>query len=89
MKVPESLPIFIGDLECVAFFDYQPAEPEVNAGEQITVTAIEFDGMDVTGLLGQRNINAVEDELLADLHQHMTDYHEAKGDWLRDWRQDA
>lgn len=88
MKVPESLPVFIGDLEYEAFFDYQPPEPEIGVGESLTICSIELRGMDMTGLVSKEEHAELEETLLADLHQYMTDYHDAKGDYLYQMKKD-
>ena len=88
MNIPESLPVGIGDLECVAFFDYQPPEPDVNAGESVTLEGVELGGMDITGLISREEMAELEETLLIDLHEYMSDWQDAKADHQYQLRKD-
>lgn len=67
-------------------YDYQPPEPDVNVGESVTVTSVyRFEGcvVECLPLMSDREVEALEEELLLLIHEYATDYRDERGEYLR------
>lgn len=74
------------------FLDYQPAEPDVNVGESVTIDCVIHDNKYITDKMTQAEFEELEnrcaDEYFRLSSQEYQDYEEARGDWLYDRAKD-